>query len=109
MNMAEDRLTIVRNATDEKLDNCTFVCFDLETTGLSCFYDSIIEFGAVKIENSSVTDRMQRFIKPPMPIPAVITRKTNITNDMVARAKPFAEAIDEILEWIGDAVDECFA
>ena len=46
MNLAEDRLTIVRNATDEKLDNCTFVCFDLETTGLSCFYDSIIEFGA---------------------------------------------------------------
>jgi DNA polymerase-3 subunit alpha (Gram-positive type) len=104
MNLAEDRLTIVRNATEEKLDNCTFVCFDLETTGLSCFYDSIIEFGAVKIENSSVTDRMQRFIKPPMPIPAVITRKTNITNDMVARAKPFAEAIDEILDWIGDAV-----
>ena len=104
MNLANDRLIIVRNGDHRALDDCTFVCFDLETTGLSCYFDSIIEFGGVKIRNGTEIDRMQRFIKPPFSIPAVITRKTNITNDMVSKAKPFAEAIDEILEWIGDAV-----
>ena len=104
MNMANDRLTIVRNATDEKIDDCEYVSFDLETTGLSCYYDSIIEFGAVKIKNSTVVDRLQMFIKPPHPIPAFITNKTNITNAMVADAKPFAQCCDEIINWIGDAV-----
>lgn len=104
MNLANDRLTIVRNGTDKPLQDCTFICFDLETTGLSCYYDSIIEFGAVKIEQDIITDRIQMFIKPPMPIPAVITRKTNITNEMVKDAPSFEEAIDRILEWIGDGV-----
>lgn len=104
MNMANDQLTIVRNMTDESLDDLEYVSFDLETTGLSCYFDSIIEFGAVKIKNSTVVDRLQMFIKPPHPIPAFITNKTNITNAMVADAKPFAECCDEIVKWIGDDV-----
>ena len=104
MNLANDRLIIVRNGTDKPLEECTFICFDLETTGLSCYYDSIIEFGAVKIEKNAITDRLQMFIKPPFPIPPVITRKTNITNEMVQDAPTFSETIDRILEWIGDGV-----
>ena len=104
MNMANDHLTIVRNATKENLEDAEYISFDLETTGLSCYFDSIIEFGAVKIKNSAVVDRLQMFIKPPHPIPAYITNKTNITNAMVKDAKPFSECIDEILEWIGDDV-----
>lgn len=104
MNMANDHLTIVRNVTDDALDDLEYVSFDLETTGLSCYFDSIIEFGAVKIRNSTVVDRLQMFIKPPHPIPAFITNKTNITNAMVADAKPFAECCDEIVRWIGNDV-----
>ncbi|MCR5230312.1 MAG: PolC-type DNA polymerase III [Solobacterium sp.] len=104
MNMVDDHLTIVRNPVDTDLLEGTYVSFDLETTGLSCKYDSIIEFGAVRVKNSTVTDRKQIFIKPPIPIPAYITRKTNITNDMVKNARTFAEAADEILEWIGDDI-----
>ena len=104
MNLANDRLLIVRNATDGKIDDQEYISFDLETTGLSCYYDHIIEFGAVKIKNQTVTDRLQMFIKPPVPIPPFISAKTNITNDMVRNAKPFAEAVDEILAWIGDGI-----
>jgi len=103
-NLANDELTIVRNATDENLDDVTYISFDLETTGLSCYFDHIIEFGAVRIKNSTIIDRKQLFIKPPVPIPGFITSKTNITNDMVKNAKPFAEAIDEILDYIKDDV-----
>ena len=104
MNLANDHLLIVRNATDGKIDDQEYISFDLETTGLSCYYDHIIEFGAVKIKNQTVTDRLQMFIKPPVPIPPFISAKTNITNDMVRNAKPFAEAVDEILAWIGDGI-----
>jgi DNA polymerase-3 subunit alpha (Gram-positive type) len=102
MNMVDDRLLIVRNPIDKNIDDEEYVSFDLETTGLSCYYDSIIEFGAVKLKNQSVIDRLQMFIKPPHDIPAYITNKTNITNAMVADAKSFADSIDTILDWIGN-------
>jgi DNA polymerase-3 subunit alpha (Gram-positive type) len=102
MNMVDDRLLIVRNAIDKDIDDEEYVSFDLETTGLSCFYDSIIEFGAVKLKDQTVVDHLQMFIKPPFDIPAVITNKTNITNAMVKDAKPFSECIDQILDWIGN-------
>ena len=104
MNMADERLLVVRNATDQNLDDVEYVSFDLETTGLSDYYDSIIEFGAVKLKNQTVVDRLQMFIKPPFPIPPYITNKTNISNDMVRDAKSFADSCDEIINWIGDDV-----
>ena len=104
MNLANDRLLIVRDPIDGKIEDQEYISFDLETTGLSCYYDHIIEFGAVKIKNQTVTDRLQMFIKPPVPIPPFISAKTNITNDMVKNAKTFAEAADEILDWIGDGI-----
>ena len=104
MNVADDQLTIVRNVTDASLNDVTYVCFDLETTGLSAKYDSVIEFGAVRMKNGAVLDRMQMFIRPPFPIPAFISQKTNITNDMVKHAGTFEESADAILNWIGDDV-----
>lgn len=104
MNMVDEYLCIVRNGTDEKIESPTYISFDLETTGLSAYYDHIIEFGAVKIKNQTEIDRLQMFIKPPVPIPPFISHKTNITNEMVKNAKSFAECIDEILEWIGDGI-----
>lgn len=104
MNMVNDRLLIVRNGTEENLDDLEYIAFDLETTGLSCYYDHIIEFGAVKIKNQTVIDSKQMFIRPPVPIPTYISQKTNITNAMVKNAKSFADSIDEILDFIGNGV-----
>ncbi|MBR2811627.1 MAG: PolC-type DNA polymerase III, partial [Solobacterium sp.] len=104
INLTNDRLCIVRNRTDDSLKDATYICYDLETTGLSCYYDHIIEFGAVKMKDQNIIDRMQMFIRPPEPIPGNITALTNITNSMVADAKTFAEAADEILAFIGDGV-----
>ncbi|MBR3348440.1 MAG: PHP domain-containing protein, partial [Solobacterium sp.] len=104
MNMCNDELLIVRNPSDKSIDECEYIAFDLETTGLSCHFDHVIEFGGVKIRNQTVVDTKQMFIKPPVLIPSFISSKTNITNAMVANARTFAEAADEITAWIGDAV-----
>ncbi|MBP3891745.1 MAG: PolC-type DNA polymerase III [Solobacterium sp.] len=104
MNVVDDHLNIVYHPDDTLLQDTEYVCYDLETTGLSCYFDHIIEFGAVKMKNQAIVDRLQMFIKPPVPIPAYIAKKTNITNEMVKDAKPIEEAIDTILEFLGDAV-----
>ena len=104
MNMADDSLLIVRNEIDAPIEGTPFVSFDLETTGLSCAFDSIIEFGAVRLKDGVVIDRFQTFIKPPFPIPGYISRKTNITNDMVRNAPSFKDACKDIMAWIGDDI-----
>lgn len=104
VNLAEDKLNIVYNISDKPINEAEYIAFDLETTGLSCKYDHIIEFGAVRIKDGMVTEHKQMFIKPPVSIPPFIANKTNITNEMVKDAKPFNEVCDEIVSWIGDAV-----
>ncbi|MCF0112195.1 MAG: PHP domain-containing protein, partial [Erysipelotrichaceae bacterium] len=104
MNMADDRAIIVYNCEPRPLYHATYVCFDLETTGLSSSYDEIIEFGAVKIQNGNEVARMQVFVKPEMTIPPLIEQKTNITNAMVQNAEPISVVIDRILDFIGDDI-----
>ncbi len=81
-----------------------YVCFDLETTGLSRRLDKIIEIGAVKVRNREVVDRMQMFINPGRPIPARISALTHINQADVDKAPGIEEAMDKILEFFGDAV-----
>lgn len=102
MNMVDSRLQIIRNATKALLSDSHYVVFDLETTGLSCRYDHIIEFGAVLIHKGEVLKKLQLFIKPPVLIRSFISMKTNITNEDVANAQPIEECIDQILDFIGD-------
>ena len=64
----------------------SYVCFDLETTGLSPEKDEIIEIGAVKVEEGKVIERFSRFVKPDQPISPMVTALTGISNGMVADA-----------------------
>ena len=81
-NMIDPVLNIVYNPIDTSIEHATYVSFDLETTGLSVIHDGITEFGAVKIKNGEVIDRMQTFINPEKTISSRISNLTNITNDM---------------------------
>ncbi len=92
------------NSGNINLNDATYVCFDLESTGLSIKYDKITEFGAVKIKNGLVVDRLDILINPEMDIPEEIQKLTNITNDMVKDKKTIKEVLPEILEFFGDSV-----
>ena len=75
----------------------SYVCFDLETTGLSPEKNEIIEIGAVKVAEGKVIDRFSRFVKPDNPISPLVTSLTGISNDMVADAGPTDRTIYDFL------------
>lgn len=80
----------------------SYVCFDLETTGLSPEKDEIIEIGAVKVVEGKVVDRFMRFVKPNTSISEMVTSLTGITNEMVADAGPTDRIIFDFLQFCED-------
>lgn len=80
----------------------TYVVFDLETTGLSCYKNEIIEIGAIKVENNRVVDTYSSFVKPKNSIPYYITNINGISNQMVKKAPGIDNALAEFLEFAGE-------
>lgn len=99
----DDLVESVKGDADTGFDG-TFICFDIETTGLSAARDKITEIGAVKVENGIITDTFSTFANPEMPIPQKITQLTGITDEMVKDAPSQSEAVSAFLEFAGDNV-----
>lgn len=87
--------------------NCIVDCIqdytviDLETTGLSPEWDSIIEVSALRVRNGVIVDRFVELINPEVEISDFIESLTGITNAMVADARLAAQVIPEYLDFIG--------
>lgn len=64
----------------------SYVCVDVETTGLNPKSENIIEIGAVKVVDGQVVDTFQSFLKPRKPLEDRIVALTGITDEMLADA-----------------------
>jgi len=103
-NLVDDGVPIAYNTKDIYLEESTFVVFDVETTGLSAVYDTIIEIAGVKIHRGEVIDKFESFANPHRPLPKVITDITGITDDMLVDAPEVDDVLKRFYEWIGDDV-----
>jgi DNA polymerase-3 subunit alpha (Gram-positive type) len=75
------------------------IVFDIETSGLNNEFCDLIEFGAVKIKNLRIVDRIDFFIKPSKPISSYISTKTHITNETLQKEGiDLVEALKKIKE-----------
>ena len=99
----DDLCTPVDGNKNVSMDD-TFVCFDLETTGLYATNDRITEIGAVKVQNGKIVDSFSTFADPERPIPAKVIQLTGITDSMVKGAPSQKEAVEKFLAFCGDAV-----
>ncbi|MDQ0245719.1 DNA polymerase-3 subunit alpha (Gram-positive type) [Bacillus fengqiuensis] len=103
-NLVDDGVPIAYNLTKRELADATYVVFDVETTGLSAVYDTIIELAAVKVKEGEIIDRFESFANPHRPLSATIIELTGITDDMVQDAPEVEEVLRKFHEWIGNDV-----
>lgn len=74
-----------------------YCVLDTETTGLSAYYDEVIEIGILKVRSGDVTDRYEQLIRPKYEIDGFITSLTGITNEMVADKPPIEDVKGDVL------------
>lgn len=82
-NIVDDSVEVAYNPQHLLLENQTYVVFDVETTGLSAVYDSIIELAAVKMEKGNVIDKFEAFINPGHALSQTTISLTGITDEML--------------------------
>ena len=103
-NLVDDGVPIAYNSAHRLLADDTYIVFDVETTGLSAVYDTIIELAAVKVQNGEIVDRFESFANPHRRLSATIIDLTGITDDMVENAPEVDDVLRKFHAWIGDAI-----
>ncbi len=79
-----------------------YVVIDIETTGLSPSFDSIIELSSLKIEDYKVVDKFSSLVNPGFKISAFIEQLTGITNEMLYFANPIDDILPSFIEFVGE-------
>lgn len=83
-------------------DNCDYIVFDLETTGLSCKTCEIIEISAIKIKNNNIIDTFSELAKPSGSIDPVAQRINKITENDLEKADKIENVMKRFLKFIGE-------
>ncbi|MBP5301498.1 MAG: PolC-type DNA polymerase III [Bacilli bacterium] len=102
--VVNEKFNFIFNPSNILLKDSTYVCLDLETTGLSSEYDRIIEFGAVKIQNGIIIDRIDILINPETILKGYIVNLTRINNEILAKKQIFKDVWSKIKNFIGDSI-----
>ncbi|MFU0526334.1 exonuclease domain-containing protein [Gardnerella vaginalis] len=90
------------NYTKQLIDD--YCVLDTETTGLSAYYDEIIEIGILRVRNNEIVYRYDQLIKPNFDIDDFITALTGITNDMLEGMPSIDSVKTDVLSFIGDDI-----
>ncbi|OHW62798.1 DNA polymerase III PolC-type [Andreesenia angusta] len=101
--LVDDGKGVVESPGNRNL-NTDYVVFDIETTGFSPRNDSIIEIGAVKIEQGNVVSEFSELIDPKRSLPDKIVELTGITDQMLAGKMEIDQVLPKFLEFAGDSV-----
>lgn len=100
-NIVDDGVPIAYNSDHRKLLDEEYVVFDVETTGLSAVYNTVIELAAVKIKNGEIVDTFESFADPKEPLSSTIIDLTGITDDMLQGAPDPLDVLKQFKEFAG--------
>ena len=96
-----DEKPIVEGADGRPYDG-PVVVLDFESTGLNTGKARIIEIGAVKLADGEITEELSILVDPEQPLGPEITELTGISDAMLQGQKKAAEALPELMAFIGD-------
>lgn len=82
----------------------SYICVDLETTGLNPKKDKIIEIGAIKVVDGKICDTFEQLINPGRMLEDVTISLTGIKDSMVKNAPFIEEVIPEFLKFSEDFI-----
>jgi len=90
------------------LSNCRFAFLDLETSGLSPWFDDrICEVGIVLTEGKRIKDTYQTLVNPERQLSPAAASTNGLSDAELATAPLFADVIDEVDLRLKDAVVVC--
>ncbi len=93
---------VVQGSGREKKMINSYVCIDLETTGLNPKTDKIIEIGAVKVIDGQIVDKFSSYVNSGRKLEERITELTGIAQEQVDGAPDIAQVLPELLDFLGD-------
>lgn len=82
----------------------SYVCIDLETTGLDPKRDKVIEIGAVRVRDGQETDAFATLINPGRKLDDRIVALTGIRDEQLVSAPQIEETLPRLLTFIGEDV-----
>ena len=90
----------------KKLDQYVsdYVVFDLETTGISCYTDQVVEISAIKVEKGHSVGEFTSLVNPKCPISYGASQVNGITDEMVKDAPTFDKVLADFLDFAGNYV-----
>lgn len=80
----------------------SYVCVDLETSGLDPKQDRILEIGAVKVIRGEVTEEYTTLVNAGVRLSPEVVRLTGINEKMLKSGAPVEKAVGECIEFTGD-------
>lgn len=110
VDLFDDRNFIVKNNKDLKLDQLSFVIFDIETTGLNAYYEQIIEIAAVRVKaelnetNHQLEfvqiGKFEKLIKNKKPLSKFTTQLTGLKDSDLKDAQDEKTVLEEFVNFI---------
>lgn len=82
----------------------SYICIDLETTGLDPKRDKIIEIGAVRVEDNVITAEWQSFVNPGKKLEERIVKLTGIRDEQLADAPKIGQLLPKLFDFAGDRI-----
>ena len=97
---------MLSNKTGKKLNEYVsdYVLFDLETTGVSCENDEVIEISALKVRDEFIVGEFSTLVNPGIPIPLYASDVNGITDEMVENSPSFKSVLSDFIEFVGEDI-----
>ena len=77
-----------------------YVALDVETTGTDPRWDEIIQIGAARVRDGSITAQYETLVNPGFEIDDYISELTGITNEMLSTAPTLNDVLPDVQNFI---------